>query len=236
MGKYIIRLDDACEKMDVEKWSRMEELLDRYGIKPLVGIIPHCEDEEMEEYPYDASFWERVDRWIKKGWCPALHGYNHVYGTECGGINPVNRCSEFAGEPLEVQKEKIRLGLAILRSHGIEPRVFFAPSHTFDENTLTALREESEIRVISDTVATDAYMRDGFTFVPQQTGRARALPFRTVTFCYHPNKMQEESFAALEAFILKHRERFAEFPTEGTTRQRNAWDKVIRFLYFAKRV
>ena len=40
MSQYILRLDDASDYMDVKKWQRMEELLDRYGIKPLVGVIP----------------------------------------------------------------------------------------------------------------------------------------------------------------------------------------------------
>ena len=44
MEKYIIRLDDACEKRDVKKWDQMEQILDKYGVKPLVGVIPHCED------------------------------------------------------------------------------------------------------------------------------------------------------------------------------------------------
>ena len=42
-----MRLDDACEKWNKSNWIRMEILLDHYGIKPLVGIIPHCEDEMM---------------------------------------------------------------------------------------------------------------------------------------------------------------------------------------------
>ena len=46
---YYIRLDDACEKMDVKNWARMEEILDRHRIAPLVGIIPHCEDPKMEQ-------------------------------------------------------------------------------------------------------------------------------------------------------------------------------------------
>lgn len=40
MTKYIMRLDDASEYMDVPKWKRMEDLLDAYHIKPLVGIFP----------------------------------------------------------------------------------------------------------------------------------------------------------------------------------------------------
>ena len=35
MSKYIMRLDDAAEKMDVEKWNRIELLLDKYNIKTI---------------------------------------------------------------------------------------------------------------------------------------------------------------------------------------------------------
>lgn len=88
-----------------------------------------------------------------------------------------------------------------MRAHGIVPRVFFAPSHTFDENTLTALRECSAIRILSDTVANDVYTKDGFTFVPQQTGSVRALPLKTVTFCYHPNVMDDATFERWKRFL-----------------------------------
>lgn len=235
MAKYIIRLDDACEKMDVEKWQRMEELLDKYNVKPLVGIIPNCQDEQMDEYPYDRSFWDRVKCWTNKEWTVAMHGYNHVYGTECGGINPVNKRSEFAGEPLDVQKEKIKNGIAIMKSHGIEPRVFFAPSHTFDENTIEALKTESKIRIISDTVASNVYTKYGITFVPQQTGRARKLPLKVVTFCYHPNMMDDCMFSDLERFIVENMNKFICFPTQCTKRRKNIFDLLLEKLYFARR-
>ena len=235
MPKYIMRLDDACDKMDVEKWARMEALLDKYDIKPLVGIIPRCEDEEMADYPQNPDFWTIADRWQQKGWTLALHGYNHVYGTECGGLNPVNHRSEFAGEPIEVQKEKIRMGTEILKSHGIAPKVFFAPSHTFDENTLIALTECSDIRIISDTVANDAYTENGFTFVPQQSGRARKLPFKIVTFCYHPNTMEDSAFSYLEAFLKENEKSFIPFPLTEKTRKKDFFDRILKTVYFLKR-
>lgn len=85
MGKYILRLDDACEKMDIEKWNRIESLLDKYGIKPLVGVIPSCQDPSMDEYQFDDSFWDKVNRWIAKKWTIAMHGYKHVFETS-GGV------------------------------------------------------------------------------------------------------------------------------------------------------
>lgn len=236
MSRYIIRLDDACEKRDIEKWDRMESLLDKYGVKPLVGVIPYCEDTQMKVYSYDDFFWERVHAWEKKGWSIAIHGYNHVYTTKCGGINPVNHKSEFAGESYEVQAEKIKKGVEIFREHQMEPEIFFAPSHTFDENTLLALKNESRIRVISDTVANDVYQKDGFTFVPQQSGSVRKLPFKTVTFCYHPNAMEDDSYRKLEEFLSKYREKFVNFDDVCTTTRRCAMiDRILRWMYFARR-
>lgn len=236
MSKYILRLDDACEKMDIEKWDRMEKLLDKFNIKPLVGIIPHCEDPMMDKYPSDSKFWLKVQTWIDKDWSIALHGYNHVYGTECGGINPVNKRSEFAGEALEVQKEKIRKGVTIMRKHGINPKIFFAPSHTFDKNTLIALKEESDINVISDTIANDVYYDKGFYFVPQQSGRVRSLPFKVVTFCYHPNMMEENDFEMLNKFLDKHRAKFVNFMSHfNKKKQISIYDKFLMRLYFLRK-
>lgn len=235
MTKYIMRLDDACEKRNIENWDRIEKLLDRYNVKPLVGVIPNCEDSSMDQYVLDDIYSIRLNNWVNKGWTIALHGYNHVYSSDSGGINPVNYRSEFAGESLEIQKEKIRSGLRILKKHGISPKVFFAPSHTFDKNTLKALLEESEIRIISDTVAYDSYSDYGFTFVPQQTGKVRYLPFKKVTFCYHPNTMKDEDFLELEEFISKNHTKFIDFPTYIVNRKFNFIDWILKKLYFLRR-
>lgn len=236
---YIIRLDDASEKRDVEKWDRIEELLDKYAIKPIVGVIPKCEDPKMDKYPADIDFWNRVHAWENKGWAIAMHGYRHVYDSNDGGINPVNNFSEFAGHPLEVQRERIKNGVEIFRDHGIEPKIFFAPGHTFDNNTLEALRLESNIRVISDTVAWDVYTKDGFTFIPQQSGRVRRLPFSTTTFCYHPNTMDEDMFTELESFNRRFMNRFGS-TTRITNelkkhRKKRLTDTLLELMYFAMR-
>lgn len=236
MSKYILRLDDACEKMDIEKWVRMEQLLDKYGVKPLVGIIPYCEDPMMDDYPVDSKFWSKVNNWITKDWSIAMHGYNHVYSTECGGINPINKRSEFAGEPLEVQKEKICKGIGIMREHGINPKIFFAPSHTFDKNTLLALKAESDINIISDTIANDVYYQDDFQFVPQQSGRVRKLPFKVVTFCYHPNMMKTADFVYLEQFLEKNAVLFTKFElTVNEKRKKSILDKILEKIYFLRK-
>jgi hypothetical protein len=44
---YLIRLDDACPTMDAFKWRKLEKILDKYGILPIVGIIPNNQDQTL---------------------------------------------------------------------------------------------------------------------------------------------------------------------------------------------
>ncbi len=231
MKKLILRLDDACPKRDIEKWNRIEALLDAYGVKPLVGVIPHCKDPSFDKYPEDLDFWnKRVQNWKKKGWVLAMHGYEHVFHTKDAGINPVNNYSEFAGLSIDVQRDKIRKAINILKTHNIEPQVFFAPAHTFDLNTIEALKQESDIRIISDTPANNVYFRYGMTFVPQQSGRVRKLPFKIVTFCYHPNNMKDIDFEQLEKFLNEYS--FIDFPLINSHRKLSFFDIVLMKIYY----
>ena len=160
MKKYLIRLDDACPYMSKKRWGQVENILDKYGIKPMVGIIPHNEDTVTIIDSEDADFWIKALNWQEKGWTIALHGYNHCYATECGGINPIHKRSEFAGLSLEQQKDKIGKGYRILKEKGLNPTYFFAPSHTYDENTIKALKEVTPIRLLSDTMGRYPYKYD----------------------------------------------------------------------------
>jgi predicted deacetylase len=144
--------------MDKKKWDKIEQLLDRYNIKPIVAVIPNNEDpKQMIDEP-DNLFWDKVRDWQAKGWDIALHGYKHVYTVfNNGGLVPINKKSEFAGLPYEVQEEKIREGIEIFRRHDIEPNIWVAPSHTFDKNTLKALKDHTNIKIISDGIALNPY-------------------------------------------------------------------------------
>lgn len=237
MTKYIVRLDDASDYMDVEKWDRIKAVLDKHDIKPIFGIIPCNKDQDLvSKYEKNEKFWDKMHRWIKDGWVPALHGYEHQYVTQEGGCNPLFARSEFAGLGFEEQCYKIETGYKILEEHGIVPEIFFAPSHTFDENTLKALETKTPIRIVSDTVANDIYKKGSFWFIPQQSGRARKLPFKTVTFCYHPNIMTEEEYEGLERFIVENKKQFVRFnKTMLINRRLGMIDKLLRFIYFARR-
>lgn len=231
---YILRLDDASDYMDTEKWTRIEELLDKYNIKPIVGIIPDNKDKSLiKKYKKDQNFWQKAKKWKNKGWTIALHGCNHEYITDDGGINPVNRRSEFAGVSYEEQCRKIENGIKILEKYEMYPEIFFAPSHTFDLNTIKALREKSNIRIISDTIANDVYYKDDMYFIPQQSGKVRTLPFKIVTFCYHPNIMEEKDFRILEDFLNKYNKKFVTVKeVKLKKRKLNIIDNMLRKIYF----
>lgn len=230
--KYILRLDDACEYRNIEMWNKIEDLCDKYSIKPLIGVIPKCEDVDLIRLGFDENYISAIYRWKSKGYELALHGYNHVFISNCKGINPINDKSEFAGVSLENQIKKISDGLKILNSYGVEPKVFFAPAHTFDNNTLIALKK-SNIKIISDTPAFDVYSKYGFTFVPVQSGQPRRLPFKTVTICLHPNNMTNHDFKILETFVSENM--FVSFPTNEVKRRMRIIDRFVRFLYFWRR-
>lgn len=237
MSKYILRLDDASDYMDLDQWNRMATLLNEYNIKPMIGIIPQNRDESLvNAYSRNPDFWAWVKLRMNDGWSIAMHGFEHCFVTQNGGIHPVNLYSEFAGLSYEEQCEKIKRGYSILEEHGIYPNIFFAPAHTFDNNTLRAIKNWTPIRIISDTIAYDVYKDGEFFFIPQQSGKARSLPFPLVTFCYHPNTMTDRSFEELQGFLARYASRFISVDKRILkNRKMNFLDRILRKLYFIRR-
>lgn len=238
--KYLIRLDDACACMDAKKWQRVEDILDNNGVKPLVGIIPANADPQTMIDSEDSLFWEKAHRWMKKGWDIALHGYDHVCISEDGlnGLNPVWKRSEYAGVPFEKQVEKIRKGLSALKDKGFNPKYFFAPSHTFDRNTLEALRQESEISIISDTYSLKPYMKNGFLFIPCQLGSPKEMKIPGLfTICLHPNNMSNAQFEQLEHFLRKNQKNMISFGEIDVAKygEIRMIDRLVQWAYFKMR-
>lgn len=68
MRQYIIRLDDASEYMDVSKWNETAEVINRYRISPIFGIIPNNRDLKMtESYEYNKNLWDVAHKWMEQG-------------------------------------------------------------------------------------------------------------------------------------------------------------------------
>ena len=235
---YYVRLDDASPFMDSDKWTRVTQILDSYGIAPLIGIIPENADPKTKPCKEDLNFWAKARDWQKRGYSLALHGFNHCYSTDSGGLNPLFPRSEFAGNPYDIQYQKISEGYAKLKSERIEPKLFFAPSHTFDRTTLQVLKASTPIRTVCDTMAFAPYRNGDFTFIPAQLGSFRKIPLpgRWI-FCFHPNTMDDKSISAFKDFISRYHDRFRSFSELPITVKKRAsvFDKLLRRAYFIVR-
>jgi predicted deacetylase len=233
-AKYIIRLDDACPTMNCEKWDRIEQILDKYSIKPIVAVIPNNEDEKQKIDKYDPFFWDKVREWQQKGWDIAFHGYNHVYTTKNGGlVFKTEKNSEFAGVPFNIQETKIKRGIEIFRQNGIEPKIWVAPSHTFDESTLKALRQHTQIEIISDGIALNPYKRYGYTWIPCNTWQFKHYIHGYWTICVHPNTIVENKLLEMIAFIEKYRKNIIEVKDiHKINNNTNIADKFFSYIFW----
>lgn len=235
MVQYLLRLDDATETMDRERWERIESLLSTFDIKPLIAVIPNNMDQRLKVSPYNNGFWDHLKELNRIGWEICMHGNAHLYHNRSGGINPVQQRSEFAGLPFDIQCEAIRKGYHKFCDNNINPQIFAAPSHTFDTNTLLALKNETPIRIISDTIAFRPYKKDDFTFIPQQFSRVRNIKLPGLyTISCHPGSMNDADYCNLERFLKLHGKRFISFSNLKLDNLKNKTyaDAVYSFLYF----
>lgn len=232
---YLLRLDDACETMDPEKWERIEILLRTHGIKPLIAVIPNNMDQDQKFFSNDPGIWSHLKELENIGWEICMHGNTHIYHTRYGGVNPVQSRSEFAGMPFDKQCEEIRKGFRKFLDKNIQPRIFVAPSHTFDNNTLLALKKETPIRIISDTIAFKPYLKDDFVFIPQQFSNVRRINLPGLfTFTCHPGTMGDSDYRKLEKFLELNASRFVSVRDLDLRNLKNKTfaDSNYSFFYF----
>lgn len=163
--KIAVRLDDITPAMDWDKFQAFATLLDEFGIKPLIGVVPDNRDENLNRGAAREDFWEYVKKRQEEGWVVAQHGWQHVYTQSKGGVFPLNDFSEFAGVPYEEQLTMLERGKAILAEHGIVTDLFMAPAHSYDRNTLRALRQTG-FRGLTDGFGKGPYQWCGLTFYP----------------------------------------------------------------------
>jgi predicted deacetylase len=206
-AQYLIRFDDICPTMNWSVWEEIEPLLLSVGIKPIMAVVPDNRDPTLVAGPARVDFWGRVRQWKDRGWCIAMHGYQHVYVTSSAGVLGLNERSEFAGLSRATQKEKIDSGLHKFRSEGLDPQVWVAPAHSFDRATLTVLKEGG-FRVISDGYYFRPVVDDqGLVWIPQQLWRFRRVPFGLWTVCFHVNSWSMRDVDRLRRDLTIYRER-----------------------------
>lgn len=229
MAKYIIRLDDACPTFNIEKWQRYFDIFDTYQIKPIIAVIPNNQSDEFINHPPFPHFWDMVRRWNAKGWGIAMHGFNHVYETtHCGIVHSLSHVSEFAGLPYNIQLDKINKAKECFDEYGIKPSLFIAPAHTFDRNTLKALRQATDIRIISDGFALKPFRKYGFNWIPQQSWSFRKRYIGLWTICLHPETAADNEPELLEQFIIANKKKMLDW-SNLTYKKINIIDVLFKY-------
>lgn len=183
----LIRFDDICPTMNWKEWERATRLLEKHNIKPLLGVIPDCQDTNLMIDSPREDFWEYIKMLQNDGYAIAMHGYKHKYDTVVHGIVNHTPHSEFAGHTYEEQYEKIRKGKKILNQHGIDTDIFFAPAHSYDENTLQALAANG-FKYLSDGKSVKPFWRKGILCIPCRASgcpRIRKNGYYTAVFHAH---------------------------------------------------
>jgi glycosyltransferase involved in cell wall biosynthesis len=200
--KVAFRIDDVTTHMDWDKFDRLAALFDRYGVRPLLGVIPDNRDPALLKLPDREDGWARIRALRDRGWPVAQHGLYHVYTTAASGLLGINDRSEFAGVGYETQLDMLSEGKKLLEERGLPTDIFMAPAHSYDHNTLKALRALG-FRYVSDGYSLRPYRRWGLKFIPCQTAAPRRIPFGLQTVCLHPNTMREEMFGSLENWLKR---------------------------------
>lgn len=163
--KILVRFDDICPTMNYTEFQKALTVIEKYDIKPLLGIIPNCQDPELQiEAPHE-DFWDFMRQLQCKGFSLAMHGFLHKYDNQNRGIVNMGFKSEFSGHSYEEQYRRIKEGKQILSAHGIETDIFFAPAHSYDVNTLKALSANG-FRYVSDGMSAKMMCREGIICVP----------------------------------------------------------------------
>lgn len=199
-----IRLDDITPDMDWERFLAFKEMLDGYSIKPLIGVVPDNRDENLHRAKAAGDFWEYIKELQENGWCVALHGYRHIYTTKNGGLFPLNRFSEFAGVPFARQKEMLSEASEILKKNGIRTDIFMAPAHSYDRNTLKALKELGYCKM-TDGFGSRPYRWQGMTFYPISFMLSRSLKKKkgVTTMVVHTNEIDAAGMERMRKLLLE---------------------------------
>lgn len=212
MRKIAIRIDDVCPRMDIKKFRQFEKLLDKYGIKPLIGVVPDCTDVKLNVNATLDNYDIFLQELSAKGWTIAMHGYNHHYTTAKGGLFPLNKYSEFAGISYKEQYHMLVDGKKKLKELGIDTGIFMAPAHSYDRETLKALKKAG-FEYVTDGFGPMPYNYNGLTFLPISMIKSldRKCRHGYTTFVVHTASMTKADFDYYEKLFKENRSQFIDY-------------------------
>lgn len=210
--KIAVRMDDITPDMNWDNFSFFRDLFDKSGITPLLGIVPKNSDKNLQIEPEREDFYEIMKGLKQEGYVLAMHGYQHLYTTKKGGCFPLNHFSEFAGVPYEQQKRMLADGKRILSENGIETDIFMAPAHSYDNNTLRALKEVGFTK-LTDGFGTTPYLWKEMVFYPISFRLAGSLKKQKgyTTLVIHANTINDSDRQRYTTLFAQNRETFISY-------------------------
>jgi predicted deacetylase len=228
-----IRMDDITPDMDYAKFLRFKELCDRYQVKPLIGVVPDNRDKMLQIDEKRADFWKYVLKLQAEGWTIAQHGVYHVYTTKKMGCFPLNRLSEFAGLPYDKQYEMLLYGKDILEKNGIKTNIFMAPAHSYDRNTLKALKNLGFTK-ITDGFGDIPYIKNGITYYPISYKQSSSLKKEKgyTTFVVHSNTMNDNDFTRYEKLFKENSDKLISYSEllKLKPEKRNVFENIKEYI------
>ena len=228
--QFIVRFDDICPGMHWGNFQRFEAFFaGELRIKPLLGVVPDNRDPKLNVQAEREGFWDQVRHWRDLGWALAQHGYTHEYDLNDGGILKVGEKSEFAGLSYTAQYSKLAQGQLILMEQGVWQPYFMAPSHSFDHNTLRALKSLN-FTAITDGYGVYPYELEGIVAVPQLFATPRHFGFGLYTLCLHVNTMSTRQIDTTLGFMRANAARFISFPEALVMRRDDSLAGGVRLL------
>ena len=210
MSRYILRFDDISEQMAWTKFLPLKKILRSLDIKCVLGVVPRNRDQNLNVESPRRDFFGLIREFRDAGDAILQHGTHHQYTTTNCGLLGINSRSEFAGHQLEVQLNLLAAGKSVLQQEGVWEPFFMAPAHSFDDNTLEALRLLG-FEALSDGYGLYPYERHGIKLVPQLASRPIPLLGGIQTICVHINKCSDVEIAALAKFATENRKQILDF-------------------------
>lgn len=233
MRKICIRIDDICENMNWEKFNRFVDILDKYDLKPLIGIVPDCKDDELNTDQRIDDYKEFLRFKKQDGWTFSMHGYEHKYVTQKGGMFPLNNYSEYVGLSYKEQYHKIQDGKKKLEAIGVDTDIFMAPAHSYDKNTVKALLENG-FKYITDGYGSNPYKYEGMTYLPISMLRSLEKKGKSgiTTYVVHTATMRDQDFEYYDNLIGNNRSQFVNYSEmlNIPVKNRNIFGRFAEFV------
>ena len=208
MAKYLIRFDDINSRMDWNSFFTIKKVLEKYNIKSILGVVPKCEDAFLHVSKPIPDFFGNLRRFALYGDVIAQHGYKHIYDSRSKGFYGNTNNSEFSGHSYKKQLLKLSKGKDILEKESLWEPIFMAPNHSFDANTLKALKKLG-FRIVLDGFSLFPFKKNGLFFVPQIFSKPLPKFMPGISqLCIHINTISKKELNQLILFITKNHNNF----------------------------